>query len=631
MSGAVRHFVLGTAGHVDHGKTALVKALTGTDTDRLKEEQARGISIELGFAELNLGDDLVLGVVDVPGHERFVKQMVAGAGGVDLAMLIVAADESVMPQTIEHLEILAQLGVKGGVIVLTKRDLVDGDLAAVAAAEARDLVAGTFLEGKPVVEVSAPTGAGLEALRRALRAEAGALPPRSRAGALRLPVDRVFTLPGAGVVVTGTCWSGEVAAGDILTLQPGERKLRVREVQAHGAVVARGGSGQRLALALHGVKREEVARGDQVITPGSLAPSRRLDVRINLVAHYRGALKNRQRLHVHHAGREVLGRITLLDLAEAGGEAGPRTALAQLELEAPLIAAPGDRLVLRFYSPVTTIAGGVVLMAGAPRRKRLDAQALAELAVRERGDPAALLRQRLREAGLAGLQRAEAGDHAGDEAALAVLDRLYDRALMEELAARIGELVDEHARRFPLRLGIPKEEARRRVGFNGGRNEWSALCEALAAAGGWVVAGDRIARGPDGPPVPPALAEPLRRREEALRGFGLQWPGLAAFREEAGLEAVPGLGEEEFLKHLIDRGRAVQAATDYYVHAEPLAALAASLRAHFAREAELSFGRFRELSGLSRKLGIPLLEYLDQSGLTSREGDVRVAGPRLAS
>ncbi len=534
--------------------------------------------------------------------------------------------------------------MRGGLVALTKTDLVDVDLAEVAAAEVQELAAGTFLAGRPVVPVSAVTGQGLEELRRALREAALALPARGRGGPFRLPVDRVFSLPGVGVIVTGTGWSGEVAPGDVLTLAPGGQKVRVREVQAHGAVVPRGGSGQRLALALHGVKKEEVARGDQVATPGTVAPSERLDARVWLAGHWTGALKNRLRLHVHHAGREVLGRITLLDAEELGGERGPRSGLAQLALEEPLMALPGDRLVLRFYSPVTTVGGGEVLAVAAPRRRRFDEAALAALAVLETGDPAAVFRQQLREAGLAGLARQESAAHAGDPQAVAVLDRLCHREVLLETAARVGALVAEHGRRYPLRAGIPKEEARRRLGFAGGRAEWNALLEAMAglsaetaagtgdggsavAAAAWDVAGDRIVAEGGGPALPPNLVAALAVREEALRACGLQWPGLDAFREQLAASPAHGQAEEEYLKHLVERGRAVQAGSDYYVHAEPLAGLLAAVREHFRRAPELSFGDFRALSGLSRKLGIPMLEHLDASGVTVRAGDLRRPGP----
>ena len=626
---SVRHLILGAAGHVDHGKTALIQALTGVNTDRLKEEQERGISIELGFAELELGDGLVLGVVDMPGHERFVRQMVAGAGGVDLALLVVAADEGVMPQTVEHLEILETLGVRSGLVVITKVDLVDEEIQAVAAEEARELVAPTFLANQPVVPVSAHTGAGLERLAATLREVSRVLPPRSREGAFRLPVDRVFTLPGAGTIVTGTCWSGSVATGQHLVLQPQGRKVRVREVQAHGKATGSGGSGQRLALALHGVKKEEVQRGDQVVTLDTVQPTRRLDLRIRLLPHYQGTVKNRQRLHVHHAGREVLGRIVLLDERELRGDVGPRTGLAQLHLEEPLVPLPGDRLVLRFYSPVTTIAGGVIVDVKPTRHKRFAADTLAALAVKEAGDPRELFLQELGAAGLQGLAVADHGEFRGDPAVVQVGERLYAREELSHQAAGIEQLVADYSQRFPLRPGIPKEEARRRLKFPGGPAEWTRLCQAMSALTSWTVVGDRIGPTGDGPPLAAPLHAAVQRAAAALRSFGLQWPGSENFAAQVAAPNHPGTTTDEYLRHLVDHGQAVQVGSDYYVHADSLDQLQAALRDHFSRQAELSFAAFRELTGLTRKLGIPLLEHLDQTGLTVRVGDMRRAGPAL--
>ncbi len=625
-----RHLILGAAGHVDHGKTALITALTGTNTDRLKEEQERGISIELGFAELDLGDGLTLGVVDMPGHERFVRQMVAGAGGVDLAFLLVAADEGVMPQTVEHLAILDTLGVRGGVVVIAKTDLVDDEMRELAQEEARDLVAGTFLAGRPIVAVSAHKGLGLDALRDALRAEAARLPARGAQEPFRLPIDRVFSLPGAGAVVTGTCWTGGVDVGDQLVVEPGGLKVRVREVQAHGRKVGRGVGGQRLALALHGVKTDDLERGQQVLAPGSAPVTRLLDLRVTLFPRYQGTIKNRQRLHVHHAGREVLGRIVLLDCEELGGD-GARSGLCQLHLEEPLVPRRGDRLVLRFYSPLSSIAGGVVLDPGPRRHRRFQAEVLERLAVLEAGDPAEVFRQSLRAAGLGGLPVAEAADHREDPAAVPVGKLLYDRALVEAEAAQIGEVVRAYAERFPLRLGIPREEVRRRRRFKGTTPEWNALLQALAPLGGWVVVADRIAVAPGGPPLAADLAAGAAARETALAACGLDWPGLAAFADRVRAAPPPpaGQGEEEYVRHLVDRDKAVQIAPDYVVHRDALAGLLQGLRRHFATRAELSFAEFRELSGLSRKLGIPLLEYLDQTGATRRSGDAREAGPAL--
>ena len=626
-----RHYILGAAGHVDHGKTALITALTGTHTDRLKEERERGISIELGFAELDLGDGLSLGVVDMPGHERFVRQMVAGAGGVDLAFLLVAADEGVMPQTVEHLEILDTLGVRGGVVVMAKIDLVDEEMLELATEEARDLVAGTFLEGRPILPVSAHAGLGLEELRAALRAEAEALAPRGDEP-VRLPIDRVFTMPGAGAVITGTCWSGAVAVGDNLVVEPGGLKVRVREVQAHGRKVQSGGSGQRLALALHGVKKEELERGLQVMQPGSAPVTRRLDLRVEVFPHYQGTIKNRQRLHVHHAGREVLGRIVLLDAEELGGD-GARSGLCQLHLEEPLVPRRGDRLVLRFYSPVTSIAGGAVVDAQPRRHRRFQEEVLERLEVMEHGDPAELFRQSLRAAGLQGLPLAEAMGQEEDPAAVVVGKRVYDRDLIAAEAAAVGELVRSYARRFPLRLGMPREEVRRRRKFRGTVPEWTALLKVLAGEGGWVIAADRLAVAAEGPPLDEDLARGVAAREQALRELGLTWPGLQAFAESLrdAPPPPPDQGEEEYLRHLVDHGRAVAVASDYLVHVAALEELLQRLRERFAAQPELSFAEFRDLSGLTRKLGIPMLEYLDQAGWTTRTGDVRVAGPRFES
>lgn len=631
-----RHFILGAAGHVDHGKTALITALTGTNTDRLKEERERGISIELGFAEFELGEGVHLGVVDMPGHEKFVKQMVSGAGGVDLAFLVVAADEGVMPQTVEHLEILNSLGVASGVVVITKTDMVDEDFVAVASEEAMELVDGTFLDGKPIVPVSAHKGTGLDELKAALLSEAMALPVRREEGAFRLPVDRIFTMPGVGVVTTGTCWSGKVSEGDRLVLQPGETQVRVREVQVHGRKAPSGSSGQRLALALHGIKKDELERGYQVVAPGSAEVTRRLDIRVNVMPHYQGVVKNRQRLHIHHAGREVLGRIILLDEPELGGDAGPRTGLAQLHLEDELVAAREDRLVLRFYSPVTSIAGGIVLDAQPRTHKRFEEKAIEVLKIMEDGDPRDLFLQNLREAGLKGIPLAEAMGQQDAPACLQAGKRLYERSLLDNLSDQIGEMLDVYSRRFPLRIGIPKEEARRKCKFSGGSAEWNSVCQTLASEDIWQVVGDRIGLSATGPALSPKMESALNQALTELNGFGLNWPGLddwaaasPVFKAAAGDSALKEFLPQEVVKYLADRGGAVALSSDYYVASNALQELLEKLAAYFQDEDGLPFAGFRELSGLTRKLGIPMLEYLDQMGITRRDGDVRRAGPAL--
>jgi selenocysteine-specific elongation factor len=362
--------VLGTAGHIDHGKSTLVKALTGTDPDRLAEEQRRGITIELGFARLDLPSGRTLGIVDVPGHERFVRQMVAGATGIDMVLLVVAADDGVMPQTREHLAVVDLLGIGRGVVAITKADLADADWLALVADEVRGLLAETPLADAPIVPVSARTGEGLPALLEALDEVAGGTTSRRLGAAARLPVDRVFTIGGAGTVVTGTLWSGRVKRDDQLEVLPGGVVARVRSVQVHGEPVDEAVAGQRVAVNVAGVEREDIERGDVLAAPGSLTVTDRFDARFV----YLGGLDGKPfasgaRVHVHHGTREVLGRVLLMDEAEeiAAGE----SAWAQVRLEEPLAPRYEDRFIVRSYSPVYTIGGGVVLDVMPPRRTRL--------------------------------------------------------------------------------------------------------------------------------------------------------------------------------------------------------------------------------------------------------------------
>ena len=365
----MRSVVIGTAGHIDHGKSALVRALTGTDPDRLKEEKARGITIDLGFAHLTCGD-LNLAFVDVPGHERFVKNMLAGAGGIDLVLLVIAADESVMPQTREHFQICRLLGVPGGVIALTKADLADRDMLELATLEARELVAGSFLGAAPIVAVSSTTGQGLEELRAALAATAADVRRRDEGGPVRLPIDRVFTVKGFGTVATGTLVSGRIRDEQDLELLPAGRRVKVRGVQVHGEHASSAGAGNRVALNLAGVEVGDLARGDTLATPDVFDASRRLDVAVDLLADAR-PLKHGARVRFHHGTSELLGRVAI---AGPRGDAGTpsevqpgASAYARIRLEAAAVVTRADRFILRAYSPPVTIGGGTVLDPHPPR------------------------------------------------------------------------------------------------------------------------------------------------------------------------------------------------------------------------------------------------------------------------
>jgi selenocysteine-specific elongation factor len=641
MTRSNRHIIVGTAGHVDHGKTELVKALTGVNTDRLKEEQERGISIELGFAELELPSGDKVGLVDVPGHERFVKAMVAGAAGMDLGMLIVAADESVMPQTREHLDILSLLELQGGVVVITKSDLADEETLEVVEAEVEDLVRGTFLEAAPVVRVSARDRTGLDDLRAALETVTGKLPPRSSDGVFRLPVDRAFTLAGVGLLVTGTAWSGRIQEGEAVVVLPPGLEARVRSIQVHGEKRQAAVAGERVALNLHGPKSSEVLRGMLVATPGGLRPSYMLDVVLRLLPDWVRPVANRTRVRIHHGASEILGRVVLLDRdALEPGQSAP----AQLRLEAPLAADRGDRLVLRQYSPMHTLGGAVVLDPVPTKHKRFRADVLEAMALKESGGSEDLVLDAIRRAAVSGATPAELGaerivpeDDLGD-----ALDRLaesgqvkalgetwYEAALLERLIEEVRRRATEFQRVNPLAWGIGRAELQERLSHRGTKTRFAELLEGLARM---TAESDRpIHLRPDAVRVGSAdrqLADAdrllLERLEAMLREAGAAPPLPAEMQAKLGLASrFPA-----FVSLLEEKGTVIKVADGLYYHRTAFAALESKLRTYLATHPVMSMGDFKELTGLSRKYSVPLLEFFDRRGITSRQGDNRVPGPR---
>ena len=633
-----RHIIVGTAGHVDHGKTELVKALTGVNTDRLKEEQERGISIELGFAEMLLPSGDRVGLVDVPGHERFVKAMVAGAAGMDLGMLIVAADESVMPQTREHLEILQLLGLQGGVVVVTKCDLADDDMLDLVAAEIDDLVRGTFLETAPRVRVSARTGAGLDALRQALDSETAKLPSRPLDAGFRLPIDRVFTLAGVGLLVTGTAWSGTVREGDAVDVLPPGLPARVRGIQVHGQKRQAAFAGERVAINLHGVKNDAVARGMQVASAGLLRASFMLDVKLHVLPGWSRPLAQRARVRIHHGASEILGRVVLLDRDELGpGEA----ALAQLRLESPLAAERGDRIVLRQYSPMRTLGGAVVLDATPDKHKRYRADVLAALALRDAGGAHDVLREEVRRAGVLGATAAElrAARCVADAALLPALADLtahgmlaqrgetyYDVAMLGPAAERVVRLASEYQHANPLAWGIGRAELQERLGHRGSKARFGELLELLAQQEAPIhLRPDAVRAGAAEHELPPADVAALEQIEALLREGGTAPPTPSEL--QSAVSAGPRFAA--LVRMLEERGAVVRAGDTLLFHAGAIAAVEAQLRAHWAQHERLSMADFKDLTGLSRKFAVPLLEYFDRKGITQRFGDDRRPGPAL--
>src|SRR5882724_3957973 len=497
MSAARRHVVVGTAGHIDHGKTSLVKALTGTDTDRLPEEKARGITIDLGFAFLEEPDGLTIEVVDVPGHERFVKNMLAGVGGIDLAMLVIAADEGVMPQTREHLAICSLLHIRTGLVVLTKIDMVETDWVELVRDDVATLVRGTFLEGAPVVPVSAKTGAGLDELRATLRRLAETVPARGTDQLPRLPIDRVFTIKGFGTVVTGT-----LGVDDRVEVFPRGLVAKIRGLQTHGHAVERSMAGQRTAVNLQGLERAAVDRGDVIGIAGTLSATALVDVVLEILHDAPRPLKSRDRVRLHAGTSEIMARALLLDGAElAPGKRG----FARLRLEAPLVALAGDRFVIRSYSPIVTIGGGTLLDTDPPRLKR--PARLAHLNVLEAGAPEAVVEEHVRGAGIGGIRlpalvaRVPFGPARTRQLldALAAAGRVTaverDWSLHADAVARLRGLVTAALEQFhraqPLRGGMSREELRVRAA-NADERVFAHVLGALAAEGAVHVDRDKV-------------------------------------------------------------------------------------------------------------------------------------------
>ncbi|HEY7895290.1 MAG TPA: selenocysteine-specific translation elongation factor, partial [Gemmatimonadaceae bacterium] len=613
--------ILGTAGHVDHGKTALVKALTGVDTDRLAEEKRRGITIDLGFAPLDLGADGVLGVVDVPGHEAFVRNMLAGATGVDLVLLVIAADEGVMPQTREHLAILDLLGVRGGVIALTKCDLVDDEWLGLVREDVQALVAGTALEGAPMVQTSVISGRGLDVLRDTLARAVRALPSRDAADLFRLPIDRAFSVRGTGTVVTGTVWSGRLERDASVRVLPGGAPARVRNIESHGATVSAAMPGTRSAIALAGVGVSELGRGSVLVADDAWTASPVLLAQVALLPEAPRALGPRTTVRFHLGTVDVGARIVA-----AGGALAPGGRKhARVVLDAPIVARAGDRFVLRSASPLATIGGGVVAdPAPAQRRPRPWTS--------DAATPAHRLAEVLHHAGPLGVAIASlpvrVGAHPAHLAQLLaaapdarqVGDVLYAGAVVGALEARFLTLVNEHHAAFPLDPGAPLQSVRARTTANPGLAD--LIVETLVRGQRVQVTGGLVMRHGWSPTLDQRARTTLDGIARALDQADREPPSVDELEQQFGSDAIA------VLKMLERQGRAVQVAPDRYYAAQALDRMEAQLRSAMADGREKSPSDLRDVLGVSRKYLIPLLEYADRTGLTVRRASGRVIGSR---
>ena len=631
----MKQIILGTAGHIDHGKTSLIKALTGIDTDRLKEEKRRGITIELGFAWLDLPHGQHLGIVDVPGHEKFVKNMVAGASGIDLVALIIAADEGVMPQTREHLEICKLLGIKYGLVALTKMDMVDEEWIELVSDDVTSFLKGSFLEGAPIIPVSALTGKGLPEFVKALDTLCHGIPERSSSGLFRLPVDRVFSMKGFGTVITGSLVSGGIGVGDTIMIYPSGIQAKVRGIQVHNRAVDQATAGMRTAINFQGLDRSATKRGDVLARVNTLKPSYMVDVALTYLASRKKVLENRTRVRFHTGTSEILGNVILLDREEL--KSGDTT-VAQFRLESPVSVVKDDRFVIRSYSPIRTIGGGYIINPAPRKHKRFKEPVLSVLKGLAESPPEEIITSQVKESGLSGVAFSD----------LMIMTNLPERELEKRLqqllSQRVVILVDRENRVFlhgsvldalrqeaiqvlegyhkahPLKTGMSKEAFKSSLPKTLGPRPFSVLLEDLTKSNRVVqkedvihLSGHRIALEAD--------QKDIRHKiERAYLESGLQPP---YFKELAASVGENPARVEDVLGHMLQAGTLVKVKEGLYFHKDVIEGLRARLVSFLTANTQITTPQLKEVTGVTRKYMIPLIEYFDASKVTIRVGDVR--------
>ena len=626
--------IMGTAGHIDHGKTSLIKALTGINCDRLAEEQKRGITIELGFAYLDLAPDVRLGIIDVPGHERFVKNMVAGAAGIDFVLLVIAADEGIMPQTREHLEICTLLGIRAGLVALTKTDMVEADWLELVQEEVGAYLAGTFLEGAPIVPVSAHTGAGLDELRAHILDLSSTFAPDRRSDLFRLPVDRVFTMKGHGTVITGTSISGVLRLGEEIEIVPSGHRSKVRGLQVHGVTTDTARAGERTAVNLYGLEVADLERGEVLAHPQTLFPSPVWDVEMTCLSSSPNPLKHRTEVHFHHGSREVLARLFFLDRDKL--EPG-ETAVCQVRFPSPLPGVFGDRCIVRSFSPLQTVAGGRIVnpLGRKVKRHSRELETLNSLGSMSGEE---LLLAQLRLAGRGGLTVAELRIMTDMESKL--LDKSlqllggkqlafqFDREdkryvgadVLDALGGECLAYLGEYHRREPMRQGLSRAELL--SGFGRGMHPKLVhfLVERLVKSGQVVLEGDTLRL--------PGHVVSLASDQSGLRALmettyvqaGLMPPTTKAFLEENALAAKD---VAQMFRLLMEEGVLIKVSEEFYYSKAAMDDVVERVRGFFASNQEMGPQDFRDITGLTRKFAIPVLEYLDKEKITMRIGDKR--------
>lgn len=632
----MKHIIIGTAGHIDHGKTALVKALTGIDTDRLKEEKERGITIDLGFAFIRLSPEIELGIVDVPGHEKFVKNMLAGVGGIDMTLLVIAADEGVMPQTEEHLAICQLLQIQRGLVALTKSDLVDEEWLELVVEDVKNFTRGTFLENAPVIPVSSKTGAGMDQLKVELEKLALQVQPRNEAGIFRLPIDRVFTIRGFGTVVTGTLISGVVQIEDIVEVLPKKLKTRVRGIQTYNQTVQKAWAGQRTALNLHGLEKANLERGDVLTEPDFIEATYRLDVYLQLLPKAEKPLKNRARVRFHTGTSEIMARAILLDREEL--KPGEET-FAQVHLEAPTVVLAGDRYVIRSYSPIITIGGGEILNAHPARHKRFSTQVQTDLMILKKGSLDQIVEiyakknkwKPLNERALLGLLAVPRQELKTELKKLVEQGKLIPteseaRAFMhkdsyQELMKTIQDYLKDFHTKYPLKLGMSKEELRSKLPEELPIQVFNKILEEQATAEILAVDKKIVRLSTHDIHLSPEQEQIRQKLEEIYLLGGFQPPNYEEVLEKIGNPKEP---ISDVFQFLLDVGVLVRIREPIFYHQNKLEEIKSLVIKFLKERGQIKVGILKDLLGISRKYAIPLLEYFDSMGLTIRKGDTRV-------
>lgn len=635
----MQNVIVGTAGHVDHGKTCLIKALSGIDTDRLKEEKKRGITIELGFANLIDTDGVHIGIIDVPGHEKFVKNMLAGIGGIDLVLLVIALDEGVMPQTVEHFEILKMLQIRQGIVVLTKSDTVDSEWADMVEEDVRELIKGSFLEQAELIRVSSYTGENIDVLRQKIVTMAKQAGKRREEKELfRLPIDRVFTMEGFGTVVTGTLVEGMCEAGEEVMVYPQERLLKIRGVQSHGQKEEKASAGQRTAINLAGIKKEELSRGQVLAYPGSLVNSTMVDATLRLFDSTQRKLKNGDRVHLSYGSAQAIGKVILLDceVVEAGQEA-----LVQLRFDDPICVKRNDKFIIRFYSPVETFGGGTVLNPAADKHKRGQEDVIESLKLKKTGADMEILEQMVNEESR---RFPEAKDLAAwmdltVSEAEQMLDTLRNKkkilhlndgsfvgkAYWEKVSELANQVLAHFHRENPIVEGMDREELKSRLAermhLKSGKKAEALIVElekrkVITIQGSVVsVAGFTVSYSDE-------ASQMMTDMENIYKKAGIEVPStdelVGAYKDRKQARQV--------LSELTKKGILVKAGTGVLMHKEHWDRALNVLREHLASHPQITLGEFRDLLGTSRKYAVMLLETYDQMKITKKTGDARVPG-----